>query len=178
MKHYSKLDLKKIILMISLSLCLTAAYTKSVLSEVQVFIPEQEKTVSPGASTEWWNWLHKEGERKFLCQDNFSITIRSKKINEQENEPRLISFQYFSEAGAIDLFIQNIFGRKHHLGLSNNPSSDGDYALFYEPIRINVFNSKSWGRMTFSKTSGNYSLFFNSHRKGIYHIKGDCEYLS
>ena len=163
----------------SLFFVFVIALNHSGWASTKLYIPEQERKTSPGMSERWLKWLKKDEPHKFICQDESSLSLKNGEVKMIETKPRFITLKYYSEEQWVDLTINNVMGSKKTLNFSNSqPDLDGSYSVFYEPLNLYLIKRESWGEMKFSRTSGNYTLFFQKWSKGVIHITGSCEYIS
>lgn len=151
--------------------------TWTAFAQVQIYIPEQKTTTAPAMSESWWVWLKQDKPHRFLCQDEKFFEMRNGEIKQLEPKPRIISVKFHLKQSAIDLSFDKFFGqRQSYLFSDNAAETDGAYALFYEPIRIDLYNRDSWGRIKLGQKEGRYSIFFSKGREYVYHATGTCEY--
>ena len=158
-------------------LALTFFLSSASFAEVQLYIPEQAKTVSK-PDKDWQSWVRREKPHEYLCSDSRALQIGNSEVKDVKSEPRLISFQNYNDGSGLCLFFEDLLGKKTDFcfGHDKELTYDGTYALFYEPMRIDLFTRKYWGEIILSRKSGKYSIFAKKSRGKIFHIQGECKY--
>ena len=92
-------------------LALTFFLSSASFAEVQLYIPEQAKTVSK-PDKDWQSWVRREKPHEYLCSDSRAFQIGNSEVKDVKSEPRLISFQNYNDGSGLCLFVEDLLGKK------------------------------------------------------------------